>query len=566
MWNKFQALREASRKLRLDFLAFQIAGPTTDPAQVASLLNGSPIAVPNTPGIPPGIPNSAVGQCETDRFQVTSGSANNPPAICGVNTDEHMFVDADENCNALTFQFGGGALNREFSIKITQYACDSANLAPTGCTQYFATENGRGSVQTFNFAGGLHLADQNQVMCVRQNRDSCRICWTTVANEDFDVSGSVTSGYGDQDLVTSCGAPMSDGLAPEGLDVLIIPSAKTVNNVEQERSRFCGRNSGLAYNSIPFGIQTICSQSAPFRINFRSDSFESLGPAIDSSLPPVPPLVTMKAVPYPVDEVLRKQLESTEILLRRQDQFLLPKSEPDVFDGTDLTKFRPFLQAFRHLIERRTDNDGDRLYYLDQYTRGDARELVRSCIHMDGNLGFERAMELLSDKYGNEYKVAQAFIQKLESWPPVREEDGKGLEKLAIFLTTCENYISDVGALNQLHSPKEIQAIAHKLPKDLQKRWRSRACTTLKQNSRVEFHDLSAFIRSQSEVLNCPIFGELQSSIHQRAGLSSLNEFTVHAVAMETWRAFHSQDGPSGSRNGLGQVLFPSNVATKSTS
>eukprot|EP00095_Tigriopus_kingsejongensis_P006506 snap_masked-scaffold844_size89433-processed-gene-0.9 protein:Tk06506 transcript:snap_masked-scaffold844_size89433-processed-gene-0.9-mRNA-1 annotation:"gastrula zinc finger" len=54
--------------------------------------------------------------------------------------------------------------------------------------------------------------------------------------------------------------------------------------------------------------------------------------------------------------------------------------------------------------------------------------------------------------------------------------------------------------------------------------------------------------------------------MNTRAGLSSLNELTVHAVAMETWRAFHSQDGPDGSRNALGQVLFPSNVATRSTS
>eukprot|EP00095_Tigriopus_kingsejongensis_P001737 maker-scaffold1074_size64407-snap-gene-0.15 protein:Tk01737 transcript:maker-scaffold1074_size64407-snap-gene-0.15-mRNA-1 annotation:"sulfate permease" len=50
-----------------------------------------------------------------------------------------------------------------------------------------------------------------------------------------------------------------------------------------------------------------------------------------------------------------------------------------------------------------------------------------------------------------------------------------------------------------------------------------------------------------------------------RAGLSSLNELIVHAVAMETCRAFYSQDGPEGSRNALGQVLFPSNVATRST-
>eukprot|EP00095_Tigriopus_kingsejongensis_P007258 maker-scaffold286_size222086-snap-gene-1.22 protein:Tk07258 transcript:maker-scaffold286_size222086-snap-gene-1.22-mRNA-1 annotation:"hypothetical protein DAPPUDRAFT_255495" len=50
----------------------------------------------------------------------------------------------------------------------------------------------------------------------------------------------------------------------------------------------------------------------------------------------------------------------------------------------------------------------------------------------------------------------------------------------------------------------------------------------------------------------------------KRAGLSSLNELTVHAVAMEIWRAFHSQDRPGGSRNALGQILFPANVATRS--
>eukprot|EP00095_Tigriopus_kingsejongensis_P001661 maker-scaffold670_size114954-snap-gene-0.19 protein:Tk01661 transcript:maker-scaffold670_size114954-snap-gene-0.19-mRNA-1 annotation:"dual specificity mitogen-activated protein kinase kinase 5-like" len=57
----------------------------------------------------------------------------------------------------------------------------------------------------------------------------------------------------------------------------------------------------------------------------------------------------------------------------------------------------------------------------------------------------------------------------------------------------------------------------------------------------------------------------IQPLLEKEAGLSSLNELTVHAVAMETWRAFNSQDGPDGSRNALGQVLFPSNVDTRST-
>jgi hypothetical protein len=43
------------------------------------------------------------------------------------------------------------------------------------------------------------------------------------------------------------------------------------------------------------------------------------------------------------------------------------------------------------------------------------------------------------------------------------------------------------------------------------------------------------------------------------AGLPSDNALAIHALAMETWKAYHSFDGPSGSRNALGNVLFPPN-------
>eukprot|EP00095_Tigriopus_kingsejongensis_P000960 maker-scaffold83_size396513-snap-gene-1.17 protein:Tk00960 transcript:maker-scaffold83_size396513-snap-gene-1.17-mRNA-1 annotation:"hypothetical protein LOTGIDRAFT_236007" len=72
-----------------------------------------------------------------------------------------------------------------------------------------------------------------------------------------------------------------------------------------------------------------------------------------------------------------------------------------------------------------------------------------------------------------------------------------------------------------------------------------------------------AFLASPSASFSTGISLPVDGGRH--AILSSLNELTVHAVAMETLRAFHSQDGPDGSRNALGQVLFPSNVATRST-
>lgn len=50
--------------------------------------------------------------------------------------------------------------------QVTQYSCDYENLAPFGCTQYFFGGD-TGTVMSYNFQGGVHLASQNQNVCVR---------------------------------------------------------------------------------------------------------------------------------------------------------------------------------------------------------------------------------------------------------------------------------------------------------------------------------------------------------------------------------------------------------------
>jgi hypothetical protein len=46
-----------------------------------------------------------------------------------------------------------------------------------------------------------------------------------------------------------------------------------------------------------------------------------------------------------------------------------------------------------------------------------------------------------------------------------------------------------------------------------------------------------------------------------RAGLPSVNALAIHSLAMETWKAYHSSDGPNGSRNALGNILFAPSVS-----
>jgi hypothetical protein len=45
-----------------------------------------------------------------------------------------------------------------------------------------------------------------------------------------------------------------------------------------------------------------------------------------------------------------------------------------------------------------------------------------------------------------------------------------------------------------------------------------------------------------------------------RAGLPSVNALAIYSLAMETWKAYHSSDGPNGSRNVLGNILFAPSV------
>ena len=49
---------------------------------------------------------------------------------------------------------------------------------------------------------------------------------------------------------------------------------------------------------------------------------------------------------------------------------------------------------------------------------------------------------------------------------------------------------------------------------------------------------------------------DLTKDLLRRAGLPSLNELVVKAVAMEAWKANMSKDGGKAKRNPIGQLVF----------
>jgi hypothetical protein len=201
MWFFFQ--------LRLDFESFVITGPSTGSNTLAA--DGK--ATGGVVGA--GASINRASKCLTDIFTVTNPGGTAPPAICGINTAQHskilfnifhtlcltirifpVYVDAATACNELAFQLGTNAVDttlssRSWSIRVTQFDCGSNNLAPSGCTQWFYGQD-TAVVTSYNWDGSYHLADQNQVACIRREKGNCRICYSTTAITDIQISGKLT--------------------------------------------------------------------------------------------------------------------------------------------------------------------------------------------------------------------------------------------------------------------------------------------------------------------------------------------------------------------------------------
>ncbi|XP_059097249.1 uncharacterized protein LOC131891638 [Tigriopus californicus] len=263
-------------QMRLDFNQFVITGPSTSSISTGTQIYGLVNALGSTLAI------SRASQCLTDSFSILGSSSTPIPVICGTNKGQHVYVEVEpQTCVQMMMSLGSTGIvttlaQRRWSIKTTQYACNYPNLAPKGCTQYHFSLIGTGTVQTFNFDGGQHLASQDHTICVRRENGNCRICWTAASVSDFMTSGMSQKGYAKSSECCGYGATG----AGTNFDCVQIPGAldQTMTSNLGAFTQFCGRSVGLvaASSALTVGAsKTICSDRMPFQVRFLSDAFEN---------------------------------------------------------------------------------------------------------------------------------------------------------------------------------------------------------------------------------------------------------------------------------------------------
>ena len=237
-------------------------------------------------------------------------------------------------------------------------------------------------------------------------------------------------------------------------------------------------------------------------------------------------------------QVLQNQTIISNRIAKHQEKAELPKKIIPTFSGENITEYRSFIQNFKRTIDSKCDNFSDCLYYLEQYTSGIAKQLVKSCSQHDATKAYHQALDLLEEEFGNEHKTATAYLEKLEKWPAIKSEDSEALKQLSIYLMTCSNNMESMTCLNQLNSPKEIMGVVQKLPFELRRKWRNKTLDIMERDSQVTFADLVKFVRLQSKLHNQALFGNIRES--------SKNYGTTRKTVLAT-RSFTNEELDEGS-------------------
>ena len=110
-----------------------------------------------------------------------------------------------------------------------------------------------------------------------------------------------------------------------------------------------------------------------------------------------------------------------------------PVVDIDTFDGNPL-EYTYFRATFTDAVEKLVKDPRGRLTRLLKYTAGDAKDLIKHCIHEDDNMCYIRAVELLDKEYGNQQLLSSSYLKELKKWPTIKFNDSTAYKKLHRFL------------------------------------------------------------------------------------------------------------------------------------
>ncbi|XP_054154110.1 uncharacterized protein LOC128952702 [Oppia nitens] len=143
------------------------------------------------------------GNCSQDIFTISGQNENHiVPKICGLNNDQHYYVGVDESGVVSLHIMMLGSYRRRFDVLITQIECQSENIAPPHCLQYYGGTHGVIKSFNYDYSEDDLGADRNEgypndvdyMICIRKEPGFCSITYELSSDADGTLPFAIGSG------------------------------------------------------------------------------------------------------------------------------------------------------------------------------------------------------------------------------------------------------------------------------------------------------------------------------------------------------------------------------------
>ena len=188
----------------------------------------------------------------------------------------------------------------------------------------------------------------------------------------------------------------------------------------------------------------------------------------------------------------------------------LPILEPQVFTGQDPLLFPVWKISFDTLVHHKAINDNEKLHFLSRYVSGEARKAIQGFFLLSTG-AYRKSYETLVNRYGDQFKIANSFRQRLKAWTRIGSTDSSALREFVDFLHQCETAMVSLPALAVLNDEYENTEIVRKLPSWLSRKWVAIVAShRLVEGHFPTFKTFVEFLSLEDQVANDPMALTLQ--------------------------------------------------------
>ena len=127
---------------------------------------------------------------------------------------------------------------------------------------------------------------------------------------------------------------------------------------------------------------------------------------------------------------------------------------------------------------------------------------------MEPSQGYAKAWQLLKQRFGSSYVIAEAWIRKVTQGSSLRPNDREGLQDFSDDLQNCLATLEATGHLQEINCQTTLVKVVGRLPPYLQNRWKKQAMQIRRQQDRnPDIGNIAQFVLDAAEEANDPIYG-----------------------------------------------------------